>query len=304
VTPAVSGPYDLGNVVVRVALNIDRTTAQITAVSDPLPQIIEGIPLRLREVVVALNRPNFALNPTNCSLFSVGTQASGDQGAVSNMSNPFQVANCADLAFAPDLSLKLGGSSKRRGHPAIRAVLKTKPGEANVKQVSVALPAVSLLDNAHLDTICTRVAFAAGGCPAGSIIGRVAVNSPLLDRALTGQVYLRASSHKLPDMVLDLHGQISFEASARIDSVHGRLRSTFESVPDVPIGSVVLSLAGGKKGLILNSESLCEHRPKAVVRMVGQNGMSTRAQVPMQVGCGGKASNKRRHRPGRASEVR
>ncbi|HEY5051811.1 MAG TPA: hypothetical protein VII45_00200, partial [Solirubrobacterales bacterium] len=40
--PAVSGPYDLGTVAVRAALSVDETTAQITATSDPLPQILEG----------------------------------------------------------------------------------------------------------------------------------------------------------------------------------------------------------------------------------------------------------------------
>ncbi len=66
VIPAVSGPYDLGNVVVRAAINVDQTTAQVTTVSDPLPQIIEGIPLRTRAIRVNLDRPEFAINPTNC----------------------------------------------------------------------------------------------------------------------------------------------------------------------------------------------------------------------------------------------
>ena len=99
--PALSGPYDLGVVPVRVAIDVDPETAQITAVSDPLPQIQEGIPLRTRFVRIALDRPGFALNPTNCNPFSVGATIAGDEGASASPSMRFQAANCTDLAFAP-----------------------------------------------------------------------------------------------------------------------------------------------------------------------------------------------------------
>ena len=106
ITPAVSGPYDLGNVVVRAALQVNPETAQVTAVSDPLPQILEGIPLRLRSILVNLDRPNFTLNPTNCDPLSVDAQVFGDEGAVSTSSTHFQVANCGALPFAPKFALR------------------------------------------------------------------------------------------------------------------------------------------------------------------------------------------------------
>jgi hypothetical protein len=293
VVPAVSGPYDLGNVAVRVALDVDPGSAEITAISDPLPQILDGIPLRLRSIRLKIDRPDFVLNPTNCDPFAVGTTSKGSEGGTSTTSVPFQVANCADLSYAPKLALRLSGGIQRRGHPVIRATFTAAPGEANTRGVSVTLPKGEQLDSEHLDTVCTRVAFAAGDCPAGSVIGRAEASSPLLDQPLTGSVYLRSSDHQLPDMVLDLRGQVNIEVSAQVDSVDGRLRTTFKDVPDVPISKLVLNLAGGKKGLLINSEPLCVAKKKATVKTTGQNGVVHRSKSPLQTSCGSRAKRKR-----------
>ena len=101
VVPAVAGPYDLGDVVLRAAVDVDPATLQITAVSDPLPQIVEGVPLRTRMIRVDLNRPNFTLNPTNCEPFSLTGTITGEQGSVANVSAPFQVATARDLNYGP-----------------------------------------------------------------------------------------------------------------------------------------------------------------------------------------------------------
>jgi hypothetical protein len=290
VVPAVSGPYDFGNVAVRVAVNVDPATAALTAVSDPLPRIIAGVPLRLRSVQVELDRKGFALNPTNCDPFSVTATLTGDQGAASSFAAPFQVANCTDLGYAPKLSLNLSGGVRRRGHPAITAVFKAAAGEANTGRVSVALPPGELLDNSHIGTVCTRPAFATHSCPASSSIGTAEATTPLLDRPLKGNVYLRSNpSGSLPDMVLDLEGQIDIELAARISaSKKGALRTTFQTVPDAPVSSVVLRLQGGSKGLLQNSESLCGASKKASVKMTGQNGRTDERQVPLRASCGAK----------------
>ncbi len=293
VIPAVSGPYDLGNIALRAALHVDPLTAQVTAVSDPLPQIVAGIPLRTRFVEVDLDRPGFALNPTNCDPFSVQAQISGDQGTTSAPSTHFQVANCGDLRFAPKFRLKLSGGLRRRGHPAIHAVLSASPGEANIHRVSLTLPPGELIDNAHIGSVCTRTAFAAGRCPPNSAIGDAEVTSPLLDNPLRGPVYLRSSSHDLPDLALDLGGQFQLEAAARIDRVHGLLRTTFPAIPDVPVSRVVVDLAGGSKGLLQNSTSLCGTDRKATVSMKGQNGKSLREKTGLRAVCAAKNRQKR-----------
>jgi hypothetical protein len=218
----------------------------------------------------------------------------GDQGALAHLQKHFQVANCAGLPYGPQLSLSLSGGLNRRGHPAIAATFKTKPGEANTSRVTVTLPKGELLDNAHIDSVCTRVQFAADACPAGSKIGQAEAYSPLLDQPLEGSAYLRSSSNRLPDLAVDLKGQVDLVLVGRIDSVDGRLRTTFESIPDVPVSRFSLDLLGGRKGLLINSESLCGKAKKATTRMVGQSGAVVNTKTKLQASCGSKARHKRR----------
>jgi hypothetical protein len=218
---------------------------------------------------------------------------SGDEGGTASLGANFQVANCADRAYGPKLSLKLTGGTKRRGHPAFHAVLKTGAGEANSRRISVLLPKGELLDNSHIGTVCTRVDFAKDACPAASVLGDVEATTPLLDQPLKGKAYLRSSSHELPDLALDLEGQIDIEAVARIDSVNARLRTTFENIPDAPLTEVILDLRGGSKGLVTNSVSLCDKPKSADVKMTGQNGAAVASKVKLQAACGKKARHKR-----------
>jgi hypothetical protein len=304
VIPAVSGPYDLGNVAVRAALFVDPLTAQVHAVSDPLPQILEGIPLRTRSIQINLDRsdangnPDFTLNPTNCEQFSVDAAVHGDQGALLTRSSHFQVANCADLPYGPKLTLKLTGGVKRLGHPAIHAAFRAQPGEANTRKVTVTLPPGELLDQSHIGTVCTKVDFAKNSCPAGSVLGSAEVTTPILDQPLSGRVYLRSSSKGLPDLAIDLEGQVDFELVGQVDSVNARYRTTFKTVPDVPVGTFKLDLLGGGKGLLQNSESLCGGPKKASVKLRGQNGAALDTKVGLQVPCGasGRHARHRHHR--------
>jgi hypothetical protein len=299
VTPAVVGPYDLGDVVIRTALQVNPVDAHITAISDALPQMIGGIPVRLRQVIVVLNRPGFALNPTNCNPFAITSQISGDQGAVANGANHFQVADCGALPFEPKLALKLSGGTKRTGHPALLATLTGRGGEANVGRTVVTMPHALFLDNAHINAPCTRAQYAVRACPASSELGWARVETPLLDNPLEGPVYLRSSSHKLPDIVADLKGQVEIELDGRVDSVHQRLRASFESAPDVPVSKFTLRMVGGKKGLLINSENLCLKKQRATVRMVGQNGRRRLNRPTMQIACGKRKHAKRHGRAAR-----
>jgi hypothetical protein len=292
VTPARSGPYDFGSIAVRAALNVDSSTAEVTAVTDPLPQIVAGVPLRLRSIRVDLDRHGFALNPTNCDPFAVDATVGGDQNGVVSLSSHFQATSCTSLPFGPRLALRLSGGVNRRGHPAIHALLRTQPGEANARRISLTLPSSELLDNAHIGTVCTKIDFAKQACPAGSLLGHAEVATPVLDQPLRGSVYLRSSGSGLPDLALDLNGQFHIEAVAHVDSVNGGLRTTFRTVPDIPIGTVAVDLQGGSKGLIQNSESLCGKSKKATVKMAGQNGLRIKRTVPLKPACG-KARHKR-----------
>lgn len=297
VTPAVSGPYDLGDVVVRAALRVNPETAQVTAVSDPLPEILAGVPLRLRSILVELNRPGFALNPTDCRSFAVNANLSGSEGAIANVSSPFQVANCARLAFKPRLAIALKGPTKRSGHPALTATLKMPSGDANVARAQVALPRTELLDQGNLDKVCTQPEIASASCPYRSVYGWAEAWSPLLDRPLKGPVFLGVGyGHQLPDLVAELNGQIRVLLHGRVDTDKADgIRNTFEVVPDAPVSKFVLHLKGGKKyGLIENGdEGLCVGPQRAAARFVGQNGKVAVFHPKIKTAC--KKGRKKRH---------
>jgi hypothetical protein len=282
ITPALAGPFDLGDVVVRAPIYVNPETAVLTAKSDPIPTILKGIPLKVRSVTVDLDRSQFALNPTNCELMSATASIGSVDGATAHPSNRFQVGGCEALPFKPNLTIQVIGKTNRNAKPALKAVLTAKPGEANVSRAQVNLPHSEFLEQNHIKTVCTRVQFAEGdgngsACPPGSIYGKVKAWTPLLEKPLEGKVYMRSNGgeRKLPDLVAALDGQVDIALWSKVDSGpnHG-IRSTFEVVPDAPVSRFVLEMNGGKKGLLVNSENLCSKKAKrqAVARLTGQNG--------------------------------
>jgi hypothetical protein len=300
VTPAVAGPFDLGAVLVRAAAHVDPKTAQIRVKSDPIPQILEGIPLDVRSVAVNVSRERFTLNPTNCDPMSLGVEVLSALGQSTPLSTPFQVAGCRGLDFEPRFSLRLKGGTRRGANPKLIATVRAKEGEANIARASVKLPRSAFLDQAHIRTVCTRVQFAAEACPRGSIYGKATATTPLLDQPLTGDVYLRSSNNKLPDLVVDLRGPASLpiriELAGRTDSVRGALRNTFGLVPDAPVSSFRLELLGGKRGLVVNSRNLCAEPQRATVKLRAHSGAAHQARPVVRNDCGKRAL--RSHRRG------
>jgi hypothetical protein len=297
IVPAVAGPFDVGTVVVRQALRVDPVSGVASvdgASSDPIPHILAGIPLRVRDIRVDVDRPSFTLNPTSCDPFATVAEIWGGGPNVfstaddspARRSSRFQAANCARLGFKPRLNIKLKGGTKRGGHPALQALYRPRPGDANLQSVSTRLPRSAFLDQAHIRTICTRVQFAADACPPGAIYGTATATTPLLEEPLSGPVYLRSSDNELPDLVLDLHGLVDVEVSARIDSVKGGIRASFADAPDAPVTRVVLRMRGAKKGLVINSTDLCARRNRARVVLGAQSGKRLRMRpVVRAAGC-------------------
>lgn len=297
VVPRQAGPFDFGDEVVRSAVYVDSVTARATAKTDPLPQIIEGIPIRYRTLNVELDRPGFALNPTSCAPKATEAVVTSAQGAVASPSSSFAATNCAKLGFKPKLAIRLVGGTHRGAHPKLRATVRMPAGDANIGGTSVVLPRSEFIENSHFKTICTRVQFAAKTCPAGSIYGSAVAKTPLLDEPLEGPVYLRSSSHTLPDLVLALKGPpslpIEVDLDGRVDSVNGGLRTTFDDIPDAPVSEVILRMEGGKKGLIVNSTNLCTSTNRATAKFSGQNGKAMTLHPALQVAC--KARAKKKH---------
>ncbi len=305
IVPAVAGPFDAGTVVVRQALTLNPVTAEVEvdgSASDPFPHILKGIVLKVRDIRVYVDRPNFTLNPTSCAPSSARATLFGsfldvfspaDDVSVS-LASRFQAADCGSLGFKPRLSFTLKGGTKRGDHPALKAVVTPRPGDANFASAVVTLPRSAFLDQGHIRTICTRVQFAAKNCPAGSVYGQAIVQTPLLDESLSGPVYLRSSDHNLPDLVVALHGIVDINVSSRIDSHKGGIRNSFEAIPDAPFSRFELNIQGGKKGLIVNSRNLCARKSRATVRFTGQNGKPDNFRPPVKAqGCAKQAKQRR-----------
>jgi hypothetical protein len=276
ITPAVAGPFDLGTVVTRVAVHVDPATAKITTESDPIPASLKGIPLDVRTIDLSLDRQGFTQNGTSCDPSSVDGQSTSLLGVSIPLSVRFQLAECEALAFKPKMTLDLKGPVKRGRYPKLTAVLTMPEGDANIASVSVALPHSEFLAQEHIRTICTRVQFAADQCPAGAVYGQASVQTPLLDYPLSGNVYLRASDNKLPDLVPDLRGPayqpLRLEAAGRTDSINGGLRNSFEFIPDAPFSKFTLQLQGSTKGLLQNSTNICASPQRATVKYAAHNG--------------------------------
>jgi len=300
ITAAKVGPFDLGTVVVRQALKIDRNTAEVfidATGSDPIPHIIDGIQVHARDIRAYVDKPDFVLNPTSCERTSTASTLLGsglDFGSDADnnpvvVSTPFQAADCAALRFDPKLSFRLIGGTKRGAHPKLRAVVQMRPGEANISYARVTLPRSAFLDQSHIGTVCTRPQFAQQQCPKASIYGYAKATTPLFETPVEGPIYLRSSSNRLPDLVAALaNGKIEFDLVGRIDSLKGRIRNTFDFVPDAPVTQAVFNFEGGNKGLIINSTNLCRGKHKAIVELDGHNGKAKDFRPAVKAGCGKK----------------
>ncbi|HUB98496.1 MAG TPA: hypothetical protein VMS11_01600 [Solirubrobacterales bacterium] len=301
VTPATAGPFDLGTVVVRVALFLDPETAQVRAVSDPIPDVFGGTQLSVRTIDITLDRKQFTLNPTSCDPLATAATLRGGGADPANpaafsafaASVPFQTSACEALEFKPKLSTRLFGGRKaarRSGHPKFRAVLTAREGDANIRRAAVTLPHSEFLDQGHIGTVCVKAKLASHDCPARSIYGYASAETPLLDQPLAGPVYLVPSDHGLPDLLADLQGQVDIHLRGVISSAKARIKTVFQAVPDVPVSKFVLTMKGGKKGLLENSRNLCAGPAFSFVNFKAQNGKQwKKKKLPLRMSaCGPK----------------
>ena len=313
ITPALAGPFDAGTVLVRFALDLDPKTAEVKldgSASDPIPHILKGIPLEVRDLRASADRPSFTLNATSCeeervraTVWGGGTVLHPTPDAPLERGSRYQASGCAALPFSPRLSLRLRGGTARGAFPALHLLLRPRAHHANLSRLALRFPRSEFIEQGHFRTICTRVQFAAGPghgarCPKGSVYGRAKAWTPLLSEPLTGPVFLRSSNHNLPDAVLALHGPPSlplhFEVATRIDSAHGGLRATATNIPDAPVSRAVVDMRGGQKGLFVNSTGLCGRRHRAAAALRGQNGAAKRLRPLLRAQCSGKKYKKKR----------
>jgi len=266
---ALVGPFDLGTIVIRSAIRIDATTARAsidTSGSDPIPHIVKGIPIHLRDVRIYIDRPEFTVNPTSCDAESISSSLNGSAAAlgepglrsIATAAGHYQAFNCGALGFQPRITLRMRGPIHRAKRPSLRVVVRPRPGDANIGAATVTLPPTIFLNQAHIKGVCTRPQLAADRCPSTSAYGEAAAYTPLLDQPLTGKAYLVSSDNLLPDLVFALRGEgFAVNLDGRIDAVHGRLRATYATVPDAPVSKFVVRMFGGRRGILENGDNLC-----------------------------------------------
>ena len=321
VTPVIAGPFDLGTVVVRAAIYIDPHTAQVTVTTDPIPHIIDGIPLQIKHVNVTIDRPGFTFNPTSCEPMSITGTITGGEGASSAVSVPFQVADCANLAFKPSFTASTQGKTSKADGASLHVKLvaphegpqstggsgsasgtgstsgtsgsSASTEEANIKSVKVELPEQLPSRLTTLQKACTSAQFNANpaGCPAASVVASAKAITPILPVPLTGPAYFVSHGNEaFPQLILVLQGYgitIDLVGDTFI-SKSGITSSTFAHVPDAPVSSFELTLPQGKYSALTANANLCTVKGglKMPTEFVAQNGAVIHQSTPISVsGC-------------------
>jgi Domain of unknown function DUF11 len=261
VTPAVAGPFNLGNVVVRAAISVNPVTSQITTVSDPLPQFVDGVPLRVKTVNVTIDRAGFIFNPTNCDQQAVAGTISSAQGTSVGVSSPFAAAGCANLPFKPSFQVSTQGKTSKADGASLVVRVSQRPGEANIHKVDLTLPLVLPARLTTLQKACTAAQFEANpaGCPAASDIGSAIAHTPVLSSPLSGPAYLVShGGAAFPDVEFVLQGEgVTIVLDGGTDIKKGITYSRFETVPDAPISSFETVLPEGPHSVLAANGDLC-----------------------------------------------
>ncbi len=313
VTPAVAGPFNLGNVVVRARIEVDQHTAQVT-ITSALPTYVQGIgrpasgvPLQLRTVNVTVDRPDFEYNPTNCTRSSIGAILTGAQGASADTSIPFQMAGCRALPFKPGVSASTQGRTSKADGASLALRFNSKSGEAHVAKTILTIPAILPARLTTIQKACVARIFETNPatCPEGSVIGAATVRTPVLKGPLTGPIYLVSHGNAAwPDAELVLQGEgITIILDGQTAIKKGVTTSSFLSVPDAPFESVEATLPEGPHSALTTNlplkdhYSLCGQHLTIPTALAGQNGVAVTETVKVAVeGC-------KRAKPSRAKAL-
>jgi hypothetical protein len=314
IVPALAGPFDLGTVVIRAALYIDRSDAHVTAVSDPFPTILQGIPLRIKSVKITLDRPQFTFNPTSCEQKAINATATSIGGAHAPVSSHFQVANCAILKFAPKFVVSTAGKASKANGASLDVKVLYPSGPwgtyANIHSVKVDLPKQLPSRLTTLQKACLAATFEANpaNCPAASDVGTATATTPALNVPLTGPAYIVShGGAAFPDLEMVLQGEnITLILDGNTNIKHGITSSTFKNVPDAPVSAFELKLPMGKYSILgsnvpqSKNYNLCGQNLKMPTKITGQNGAVIKITNKISVtGCKKAQKATKHHKKGK-----
>ncbi len=307
ITSAKVGPFDLGTVVIRFALRINPSTAQVEVSangSDPIPHILDGIVVHVREIRVYIDREKFILDPTNCNPMSIAETISGAGADPANPADqtpvtataPFQAADCSSLQFKPGFKVSTTGKTSKANGASLSVKL-TVPGalgsEANIAKVKVELPKALPSRLTTLRKACLAAVFEANpaDCPADSIVGHATALTPIVPVPLTGPAYFVShGGEAFPSLIIVLQGYgitVDLVGSTFINEKTGITSSTFKTVPDVPVGTFELTLPQGPFSALAANRNLCTGKALTMpTEFLAQNGAEIRQSTKIAVaGC-------------------
>jgi len=302
------GPFDLGKIGVLSTITVNETTAQATVTSNPLPQYVQGVPASISEIQVAVDRPGFTFNPTNCSALSVtGTLTGWGMPGVAEgseaLSYPYHAANCASLPFKPTLEVSVEAAASRSTGSGLVITVKSSPGEANIGKTKLEFPKLIPSRLETLKKSCRDTTFDVNpaSCSPESIVGTAVAKTPVLKSPLTGPVYLVSHGNAaFPDAEILLQGEgikLTLDGSTEITKA-GVTISSFESVPDAPVESFVVTLPRGPKSAFTVIDpktdeaaigtAICGESLLMPTKFTGQNGAVVEQNTKINItGCGG-----------------
>lgn len=291
VVHAVAGPFDLGTVVVRAAINVNPRTAALSVTSDPFPTILKGVPLNIRDVRLSIDKPNFMVNPTSCATKSVAATVTSLEGWNAGASSRFKVGECDSLRFTPRISMTVGSrghTSPSRSTPLTTTIVQPA-GQANLREVKVSLPTTLDALLPVVNRACTLAQYDAGNCR-GSRVGSAVAVTPLLKDPLRGGVFfVKHPGRPLPDLMVALRGAVSLDLVGKVTIPGGTRLATDFAAPDAPVTRFTLSLVSGGNGPVGVVTNLCTKKARNAtvgILMRGQNGASiTRNQRLHINGC-------------------
>jgi hypothetical protein len=293
VVNATAGPFNLGTAVIRSRIYIAPNDLHLTIVSDPFPQIMGGIPLRLQTVNVTFDRSAFMFNPSGCGAETISGTIGGVGGASAAVSSPFQVAGCEDLPFTPSLTATTQAGASSRGNGAGLVVKIANPAQsaANMRTASIEMPAQLRPRLATIQHACLAATTLStpSACPPESLVGHASVTTPVMVQPLTGPVYLVAHGGTAPpSLVLLLEGEgvsVSLTAALSISS-KGPITAVFQSLPDVPISTFELTLPGGPHSMLGATANVCRATMTIPYKLTDQGGAVLKGSAAVRVsGC-------------------
>jgi hypothetical protein len=298
--PATVGPFDLGTVVVRAGISVSPTDGHLIITSD-VPSILDGIPLRVRSVVISVDRPNFLQNGTNCSPQSGSGSFTSTGGATFNTTfAPLTLTGCSQLGFSPSITATTDASASTTVGADLDVKVTATPGQANMRSVAMTLPKQLSPRLPTIQGACLKATFAANpaSCPATSVVGTATASTPVLSAPLSGSVYLVANGNALPTVnvplsgggvTFNLVGSVSLSSTGAATTTFGAAATGF--LPDVPIASLELKLPEGPHSLLSPSGALCPGPLPLKAALVGQNGTSLNKTTNITVIACPKASS-------------